>query len=58
LDYPNLKFVGWYLQAIHALGKVGDSQWELKFIRYAQSNKAKGDSDSSVSYASASLVVS
>lgn len=45
-----------FLQAIKALMKQ-NYQLSLKFLRYAQSNKCNNNNDSSVSYASGSLIL-
>lgn len=37
--------------------KEGTMNFDLRFLKYDQSNKCKHNSDSSVSYASASLVI-
>ena len=48
----------WPMQAVSELQSSGSGlECELKFVRYAQSNKCKSASESSVSYASASLVL-
>lgn len=45
-----------FMQAIAALGRQ-NYQMSFKFLRYAQSNKVTSQSDSSVSYASGSLIL-
>ena len=46
------------LQAIHSLkGNTNGQRMNLKFLKYAQSNQCNNMNDSSVSYASASLVL-
>ena len=47
------------MQAVSELQSSGSGlECELKFVHYAQSNKCKSASESSVSYASASLILS
>jgi MEMO1 family protein len=45
-----------FLQTIAALRRQ-NCQLSMKFLRYAQSNQVTNQSDSSVSYASASLIL-
>lgn len=46
------------LQAIHSLkGNTNGQRMNLKFLKYAQSSQCNNMNDSSVSYASASLVL-
>lgn len=45
------------LQAVRALEQEVGAKAVLKFVQYAQSSKCRSMRDSSVSYASASLVV-
>lgn len=45
-----------FLQSIASLARQ-NYQMSFKFLRYAQSNKVTSQSDSSVSYASGSLIV-
>ncbi|KAJ8683118.1 hypothetical protein QAD02_018910 [Eretmocerus hayati] len=50
--------IGVFLQAIQAMKESADGQrMNLKFLKYAQSSQCNNMSDSSVSYASASMVV-
>ena len=43
-------------QAVSHLQSTLTGQFSLKFVKYAQSNQCQSTNDSSVSYASASLV--
>lgn len=47
--------IGVFLQSIQALARQ-DYQLSFKFLKYAQSNQVTNQSDSSVSYASGSLI--
>ncbi|XP_012059200.1 PREDICTED: protein MEMO1 [Atta cephalotes] len=50
--------IGVLLQAIHSLkGNTNGQRMNLKFLKYAQSSQCNNMNDSSVSYASASLVL-
>lgn len=49
--------IGVFLQSITALMRQ-NYQMSFKFLRYAQSNAVTSESDSSVSYASGSLILS
>lgn len=48
--------IGIFLQSIKSLMKQ-NYQLSFKFLRYAQSNKCNNQNDSSVSYASGSLIL-
>ena len=49
--------IGVFLQSVTALMRQ-NYQMSFKFLRYAQSNAVTNQSDSSVSYASGSLILS
>ncbi|XP_065882573.1 protein MEMO1-like [Dysidea avara] len=49
--------IGVLLQAIDHLKSTTQAKFQLKFLHYAQSSKCKSYSDSSVSYAAASLTI-
>lgn len=49
--------IGVLMQAVNALKDAQNASFSLKFVQYAQSSKCHNKKDSSVSYASASLII-